>query len=73
MRTNAPRMVTVVVAVVLTVAGLSLALYPIQPLNQLVMGAVDAVGLDLTKQRAGWFALLGSPLLLAAGSLLKGM
>lgn len=68
-RPNAPRFVTIVVAVLLTILGLA------------VTGTVE-VGLvtdfladnDLTlSKEQGWLALAGSPLLLVAGSFLRGL
>ena len=73
MRTNAPRMVTVVVAIALTVIGLSLTVLRIEAINSVVMGVVQQAGAGLTRQEIGWSALLASPLLLALGSLLKGV
>ncbi len=68
-RPNAPRFAPIVVAVLLTVLGLA------------VTGTVE-VGLitdfladnDLTlSKEQGWLALAGSPLLLVAGSFLRGL
>jgi hypothetical protein len=73
MRTNAPRMVTVVIAIALTVIGLSLTVLRIEAINSLVMGVVKQIGPGLTRQDVGWSTLLASPLLLAVGSLLKGV
>ena len=73
MRTNAPRMVTVVVALALMVIGLSLTVLSIEALNSLVMDVVQQVDRGLTPKDVGWSALLASPLLLALGSLLKGI
>jgi hypothetical protein len=67
-RPNAPRMVTVLVAVVLTVVGVSLTVQPIGFVNDLLREA----GLRITRQQAHWM-LLGSPLLLVAGSLLPNL
>ena len=73
MRTNAPRMVTVVVAVALTVIGLSLTVLRVEAINSVVMGVVQQADAGLSRQEIGWSALLASPLLLALGSLLKGL
>ncbi|MBW3664471.1 MAG: hypothetical protein KY469_15325 [Actinobacteria bacterium] len=71
MRTNAPRMVTVVLAVALTLAGLSLTTFHVAAVDEAVMELVSGAGLELDPREAGWWALLLSPLLLTAGSLLK--
>lgn len=71
MRTNAPRMVTVVVAVALTLVGLSLTTFGIEPIDRTVMDALEGLGLALEPREAGWWALLASPLLLTIGSLFK--
>ena len=72
LRTNAPRMVTVVVAVALTIVGLALSVFDTSAIVDPVMEWVVDAGWDLTQDEAGWAALLASPLLLAAGSFLKG-
>ena len=68
-RPNAPRFVTIVVAVLLTLVGLA------------VTGAVEIAlvtdlladnDLTLTEEQ-GWLALAGSPALLVAGSFLRGL
>ena len=71
LRTNAPRMVTVVVAIGLTVVGLALSVFEIEAVVDPVMEFVTERGWDLTQDEAGWLALLASPLLLAVGSFLK--
>ena len=73
MRTNAPRMITVVIAIALTVIGLSLTVLRIEAINTVVMGLAKQVADGVTRQDVGWSALLASPLLLAVGSLLKGV
>lgn len=67
-RPNAPRMITVLAAVVLTVVGLSVTVFPIDFVNDLLREA----GLRPTREQGFW-ALLVSPLLLVLGSLLPGM
>ena len=68
-RPNAPRFVTIVVAVLLTLVGLA------------VTGTVEIAlitdlladnDLTLTEEQ-GWLALAGSPALLVAGSFLRGL
>lgn len=69
MRTNAPKIITVVAGIVLTVVGLSASgVYSIGFVNDLLASA----GIALTRDQA-YFALVGSPLLLMAGSLLAGL
>ncbi len=68
MRTNAPRIVTVLLALALTVVGLSLTVMPIAPVNDLLR----ETGVRLTREH-GYWALLASPLLLVLGSFLKGL
>ena len=70
MKTNAPRMVTVLAALVLTAVGVCLAILDITAMSDPVM---DAVGTMLTQQEAGWWALAISPVLLAVGSFFKGV
>jgi len=67
-RPNAPRMVTVVLAIALTLVGLSRTGYPIGFVNDLLRSA----GLHVTREQ-GYWALLGSPLVLIAGSLLPNL
>jgi hypothetical protein len=68
-RPNAPRIITVVVSLLLMVVGLSASgLFAIAPVNDLLSSA----DLSLTKQQ-GFLALLASPLLLVAGSYLRGV
>ena len=65
---NAPRMITVVLAIVLTVAGLSLTILPIDFVNDLLL----KTGIDFTRE-LGYWMLLGSPALLIVGSLFPGI
>jgi hypothetical protein len=66
-------MITVVLAIALTIVGLSLTVLGIEAINTTVMDLVRGMDLGLTRERLGWFALLASPLLLTVGSLLKGV
>lgn len=78
MRPNPPRMVTVVLAVLLTIAGLVLIYFGGQATD-----LVRQLGLPVDLQRQvvslmterviAYLALAISPLLLIAGSLLKGL
>ena len=67
-RPNAPKLITVFLAVALTVVGLSLTEYPIDWVNEQLMEA----NLELSREQ-GWMALGASPLLLIAGSLFRGL
>ena len=67
-RPNAPKLITVLLAVALTVVGLSVAEYPIDWVNEQLMNA----NFELTEEQ-GWMALGASPLLLIAGSLFRGL
>jgi len=72
-------MITVVAAVALTALGLALAFMPIEQLLDLVrqLGLprdIQATVLDLLREElAAYVALALSPLLLVAGSYLKGL
>lgn len=63
-RTNAPRMITVVAAIVLTIVGLSVTVLPIAIVND----TLRETGYQLTREQ-GWLALVASPVLLIIGSL----
>jgi hypothetical protein len=67
-RPNAPKMVTILVAIGLTVVGIAVNLHPIQPVLDLLANA----NLELTRTQ-GWYCLLASPVLLIAGSLFRGL
>ena len=67
-RPNAPKFVTIVLAVALTVIGLAVTVHPIQP----VLDALDSAGISLSREQ-GWWALHGSPLLLVIGSFFRGI
>jgi hypothetical protein len=68
LRTNAPRMVTVVLAIGLTLAGLSATVLPMGFVDEVLSG----MGFELTRDQA-WWCLLASPALLIAGSLLANL
>lgn len=77
-RPNPPRLITVVAAVALLVVGLALVYADAevaQTIKNLPLGAdVTRQLLDLATQRTGaYVCLAASPLLLIAGSLLKGL
>lgn len=67
-RPNAPRLVTIAVALALTLVGIAVSLTPIQP----VLDLLASFDLELSKEQ-GWLALLASPALLVAGSYLRGV
>jgi hypothetical protein len=79
MKPNPPRMVTVVLAVVLTVIGLALIYLPTGQLEDLVR----QIGLPPDIQRTvvswiadriiAWAALAASPIVLIVGSLVRGL
>ncbi len=79
MKPNAPRMVTVILAVALTLAGLALAFLPGAQVADLIRQL--PLGGDLTRQLielsadrvVAWVALVLSPLLLIVGSLVRGL
>jgi hypothetical protein len=79
MKPNAPRMVTVLLAVALTVVGLALIYLPGNQIADLIRQL--PLGADLTRQVldwaaqgvVAWLALLLSPLLLIVGSLVRGL
>lgn len=68
-RPNAPKLVTIIVALLLTVIGLAVTgVVEIQA----VVDLLDDAGLELTEEQ-GWLALAASPALLVAGSFLRGL
>lgn len=68
-RPNAPKLVTIVVAVLLTVIGLAVTeVVAIQP----VIDLLEQAELSLSESQ-GWLALLASPVLLILGSFLRGL
>ena len=71
---NAPRLITVVIALVLGVLGF-VFLWPVAPLVPLldpIRDVLGAVGLTLDRQLAS-LALFACPTLLVVGSLLRGI
>ena len=67
-RPNAPRLITIAVAIALTLVGIAVSLTPIQP----VLDLLKNFDVELSKEQ-GWLALLVSPALLIAGSYLRGV
>lgn len=74
MRPNPPTFVTVAIAVVLLVIGLSLTILPIGFINDALVALPQAIGISfaLTPQ-VGWICLLAANVLLIAGSLFRGI
>ena len=68
MRPNAPKMITVVIAVVLTIVGLSLTVLPIDPITDVLR----EIGLRLSKEQR-WLVLAASPVLLIVASFVPGL
>ena len=68
LRPNAPRMITVLVAVALTIVGLSVTVLPIDAVNDFIRDQAWTV----TEEQA-WWMLGASPVLLIAGSLFRGL
>jgi hypothetical protein len=69
-RPNAPKVVTVLLAVALTLVGLAVTTSPdaLEFVNELLADN------DITiTEEQGWLALLASPVLLVAGSLFRGL
>lgn len=74
MRPNPPTLITVALAVVLLVIGLSLTILPIGFLNEALVALPQAIGISFTlTPQVGWICLLAANVLLIAGSLLRGI
>ena len=79
MRPNAPRMITVIIAIGLLVIGLALVYLPQAQITDLLRQL--PLGADITGQLVGWaadqtvawVALLLSPVVLIVGSLVRGL
>jgi hypothetical protein len=74
LKPNAPRLITVVIALILGVIGF-VVLWPVEPLVPLlnpIRDVLGAVGLKLDHQLAS-LALAACPTLLAVGSLVRGL
>jgi hypothetical protein len=70
MRLNAPKLVTMALAVVLTIAGLHLSGTVDLPF---VTTALKQIGLEGLSKQDGYLALLASPMLLILGSFLPNL
>ena len=79
MRTNAPRMVTVILALAFLALGLTLTLFEVasvtETVSDLVKDTFDVRKRDLAErtEQVGWASLLLSNLLLVVGSIFKGV
>ena len=79
MRTNAPRMVTVILALAFLALGLTLTLFEVtsvtETVSDLVKDTFDVRRRDLAERtdQVGWASLLLSNLLLVVGSIFKGV
>ena len=80
MRTNAPRMVTVILALVLLAFGLALTIFDVSSVTSTVSDLVKDYGFASGKkalaekvEQVGWASLLLSNLLLVVGSIFKGV
>jgi hypothetical protein len=71
---NPPYLATIVIAVLLTVVGLSLegSLFSIAALNQVLGDALAVVGVKATQELAR-ILIIASPTLLIIGSLVRGI
>lgn len=74
MRPNPPRLITVLVALILVVVGMSATVFPIDIVNQALAWFQNTTGLQfaLTTQLAWVLMLVGDGLLLL-GSLVRGL
>jgi hypothetical protein len=74
MRPNPPRLVTVALAVVLLVVGLSLTIVPIGVVNEMVVAVPAAIGIAVAPTaQLGWICLVAANALLLLGSLVRGI
>jgi len=74
LRPNPPRLITVVVAVVLIVIGLSATVFPIDFANELLSIVQQTIGTEIAvTTEIGWLFLLAGDALLVAGSLMPGI
>ncbi len=74
LRPNAPRLITVVIAVALVLVGFSATVFPIDLVNEALAIVQQTIGFDIqVTTEIGWLFLLVGDLLLVAGSLLPGI
>jgi hypothetical protein len=74
LKPNAPRMVTVVLAVALIVVGISATIFPIDIVNQALDVVQVYIGTNIAvTTEVAWLCLLAGDALLVAGSLLPGI
>jgi hypothetical protein len=72
---NPPRMITVVIAVILLIVGVSLegSVLAIPQLNQLVTDVLRQVDLGIARETLARLLIIASPVLLILGSLVRGL
>ena len=73
MRTNAPRMVTVILALALLAVGLALTVFDVGSVTDTVGDLLNDNDLSYETEQVEWAALLLSNLLLVVGSIFKGV
>ncbi|HEX2883184.1 MAG TPA: hypothetical protein VHQ42_01295 [Candidatus Limnocylindria bacterium] len=74
LKPNAPRLITVVVAVALIVVGFSATIFPIDFANVLLDLVAQTIGVEVeVTTEVGWLFLFAGDALLVAGSLLPGI
>lgn len=74
LRPNAPRLVTVVIAVALILVGLSATVFPIDFVNQALDIVQQTLGMQIeVTTTIAWLCLFAGNALLIAGSLLPGI
>jgi hypothetical protein len=72
---NPPRLITIVIAAILLVVGLSLegSVLSLPQVNQLVSDLLRQVDVGLARETLARLAIVASPLLMILGSLLRGI
>jgi len=74
LRPNPPRLITVVIAVVLILVGLSATVFPIDIVNQALDLVQSTIGTSIqVTTEVAWLFLFAGDALLVAGSLLPGI
>ncbi len=74
LRPNAPRLVTVVIAVALVLVGLSATVFPLDFVNAALDVVQGYLGTDIeVTTELAWLFLFAGDVLLVAGSLLPGI
>jgi hypothetical protein len=72
---NPPRMITVVIAVILLIVGVSLegSVLAIPQLNQLVTDVLKQIDLGIARETLARLLIIAGPVLLILGSLVRGL